>query len=67
MMTALFAEGAGGFVVSVSTKNLSSVTAALNAAVVQYQILVLSPMSLLSIGDEQISIADLKDAWTREL
>ena len=64
----LFAEGAGGFVVSVSTENLSSVTAALNAAVVQYQdIGVVTNSGLLSIGDEQISIADLKDAWTREL
>ena len=64
----LFAEGAGGFVVSVSSENLQSVKLALSVAAVQYQdIGVVTNSGMLTIGDSKVSTSELKDAWTREL
>ena len=62
----LFAEGAGGFVVSVSPDKLEELSTLL-AAVNFQQVGVVTDSGSLMLNGEAVSVAELKNAWTREL
>lgn len=64
----LFAEGAGGFVVSVSPKDLSTVIGSLKYMnIPQLQIGVVTDSGRLEISDVSVSMTELTNAWRREL
>ena len=64
----LFAEGAGGFVVSVSPKDLSTVIGSLeDLNIPQMQIGVVTDSGRLEISEVSVSMTQLTNAWRREL
>ena len=64
----LFAEGAGGFIVSVSPDQLDQLSAKLDAVAVTWQqVGVVTDSGSLTLNGEGVPIAELKNAWTREL
>ena len=64
----LFAEGAGGFIVSVSPDKLEELSAKLDAVAVTWQqVGVATDSGSLTLNGEGVTIAELKNAWTREL
>ena len=64
----LFAEGAGGFIVSVSPDQLDQLSAKLDAVAVTWQqVGVVTDSGSLTLNHEGVPIAELKNAWTREL
>jgi len=64
----LFAEGAGGFIVSVSPDQLEELSARLDAVAVTWQqVGAVTDSGSLTLNGEGVMIAELKNAWTREL
>ena len=65
---ALFAEGAGGFIVSVSPDKLNQLSAKLDAVAITWQQAgMVTDSGSLTLNGEGVPIAELKNAWTREL